>query len=76
LTNLPKILPEAQKALYDLGDALTLLGSEFELNGNSPFVKWLQATYFSVDGKTARINLIIKTDPYSDAASQTVIQVR
>jgi RND superfamily putative drug exporter len=76
LTNLSKILPEAQKALYDLGDALTALGNEFELNGNSPFVKWLQATYFSVDGTTARINLIITTDSYSDAASQTVVQVR
>jgi RND superfamily putative drug exporter len=74
--NLTKILPEAQKALYDLGDALTSLGNEFELNGNSPFVKWLQATYFSADGTTARMNLILKTDPYSDASSQTVTQVR
>jgi putative drug exporter of the RND superfamily len=74
--NLTKILPEAQKVLYDLSDALTSLDNEFELNGNSPFVKWLQATYFSADGTTARMNLILKTDPYLDASSQTVAQVR
>jgi RND superfamily putative drug exporter len=74
--NLPKILPEAQKTLYDLSDALTALGNEFKLNGDSPFVKWLKSTYFSVDGTTTRINLITSTDPYSDAASQTVIRLR
>jgi RND superfamily putative drug exporter len=74
--DLPQILPKAQKLLYDLGDALTSLGNEFELNGSSSFVKWLQAAYFSSDGTTARINLILKIDPYSDAASTTVKSVR
>jgi RND superfamily putative drug exporter len=76
LTGLSKILPQAQKLLYDLGDALTSLGEEFELSGDSPFVKWLQATYFSADGTTSRMNLILKTDLYSDAASKAVTQIR
>jgi RND superfamily putative drug exporter len=75
-TDLPKILPQVQKSIYDLSDALTALANEFELNGSSLFVKWLEATYFSADGTAARINLIPMTDPYSDASSQTVTQTR
>lgn len=74
--DLPKILPQLRKTLYDLSDSLTILGNEFELNGDSPFVKWLQTTYFSTDGTIVKINLVLSTDPYSDASNQTVIQVR
>ena len=69
---LAALLPQLQGLLYNLGDSLTTLGNEFELNGSSPFVDWLKATYFSADGTVARINLILATDPYSDAASLDV----
>jgi RND superfamily putative drug exporter len=69
-------IPRLQQLLYDLGNALTSLGDEFELNGSSPFVKWLEAAYFSADGTVTRINLILKTDPYSDTASRIVPEVR
>lgn len=39
-------------------------------------MKWLQSTYFSTDGTISRINLILKTDPYSDAANDAVKQIR
>jgi RND superfamily putative drug exporter len=69
-------IPQIQQLLYNLGDALTTLGNEFELNGSSAFVNWLRSTYFSVDGTVARMKLIMKTDPYSDAASQSVPKIR
>jgi RND superfamily putative drug exporter len=74
--DLLKILPQLQKTLYDLSDALIVLGNEFELNGDSPFVKWLQTAYFSTDGTIAKINLVLSTDPYTDASNGTIIQVR
>jgi RND superfamily putative drug exporter len=73
---LVKLLPQLQGLLYNLGDSLKSLGNEFELNGSSPFVTWLKATYFSADGTVVRINLILAADPYSDAASLTVPQIR
>ena len=74
--DLLKILPQLQRTLYDLSDTLTILGNEFELNEDSPFVKWLQTTYFSMDGTIVKINLVLSTDPYTDASTPTVIQVR
>jgi putative drug exporter of the RND superfamily len=73
---LATLLPQLQGLLYNLSDALASLGNEFELNGSSPFADWLKAAYFSADGTVARINLILKTDPYSDAASLQVPQIR
>jgi RND superfamily putative drug exporter len=73
---LPVLLPELQQSLYGLGDSLASLGNEFELDGSSPFVDWLKAAYFSPDGTVARINLILKIDPYSDAASLEVPSIR
>jgi RND superfamily putative drug exporter len=70
------LLPELKTQLYTLGDALTTLGNEFQLNGDNSFVQWLKAYYFSTDGKIARINLIMNIDPFSDAASKLVPQIR
>ena len=73
---LAALLPKLQGLLYNLGDSLTTLGNEFELNGSSPFVNWLKSSYFSADGTVARINLVLATDPYSDAASLLIPQIR
>jgi putative drug exporter of the RND superfamily len=70
------LLPELKAQLYTLGDSLTTLGYEFQLQGDSTFVKWLKARYFSTDGKIARIDLIMNIDPFSDAASKLVPQIR
>jgi RND superfamily putative drug exporter len=71
-----KLLPKLQKALGDMSNSLTGLSNEFELNGDTPFVNWLKTTYFSTDGTVARINLILSTDPFSDASNPVVIKVR
>jgi len=73
---LPALLSQLQGVLYALSDSLTSLGSEFELNGTSPFVDWLKAAYFSADGTVARINLTLTIDPYSDDASLLVPSIR
>jgi len=71
-----RLLPQLKQALYSLADGLTALSNEFKLNGNSLFIGWLKAKYFSTDGATTRINLILKADPYSDAGSKLVTQIR
>jgi len=70
------LLPQLKTLLYDLGDSLTTLGNEFQLNGGGAFVEWLKATYFSTDGTIARMNLLLKIDPYSDTASVLVPVIR
>jgi len=70
------LLGQLKTLLNDLGDQMTTLGNEFMLNGDSAFVQWLKATYFSTDGTTARINLMLSTDPYSDDASLVVPDIR
>jgi putative drug exporter of the RND superfamily len=75
-TNTATILGQIQISLSDLSISLSALSNEFELAGDTPFVNWLQSTYFSNDGTIVRINLILKTDPYSDAANDSVKQIR
>jgi putative drug exporter of the RND superfamily len=70
------MLPQLKSLLYDLGNSLTSLGNEFKLKGDTAFVQWLKATYFSTDGTVARVNLVMNLDPYSDAASLDVPKIR
>jgi uncharacterized membrane protein YdfJ with MMPL/SSD domain len=73
---LPILIPQLQKLLYNLGGALTTLGNEFELNGSSPFVDSLKAAYFSTDGTIARIDLVLTIDPYSNDATAAIPRIR
>ena len=75
-SELPGIISHLQTSLYDLGDALTALGNEFELNGSGPFVDWLKAVYFSTDGTVARMYLILDADPYSNDATLALPRIR
>jgi putative drug exporter of the RND superfamily len=45
--------------------SLQALSAEFNLQTETPFTAWLKTTYFSTDGTTARLNVILKTDAYS-----------
>ena len=75
-SELTAIISQLQTSLYDLGDALTALGNEFELNGSGTFVEWLKAVYFSVDGTAARMYLILDADPYSNDAVLALPRIR
>jgi RND superfamily putative drug exporter len=73
---LPELISQLQTSLYDLDDALTNLGHEFQLEGSSQFVDWLKAVYFSADGTAARMYLILNVDPYSNDAATVLPQIR
>jgi RND superfamily putative drug exporter len=75
-SEIPAMMAQLKTLLNGLSGSLTMLGNEFKLNGDSQFVQWLKATYFSTDETVARINLTMKIDPYSDEASQAVPQIR
>jgi RND superfamily putative drug exporter len=74
--DLPTLIPEVQKTLYGLSDALTGLGNEFNLNETTEFTEWLRAKYISADGTAVRMNIILKKDPYSDEVGSVVKQIR
>jgi RND superfamily putative drug exporter len=75
-SELLNLITQLQTSLYDLGNSLTALGSEFQLEGSSPFVDSLKEKYFSADGTTARMNLILAIDPYSNDASLAMPDIR
>jgi len=75
-SELPDLISQLQTSLYDLGDALTGLGNEFQLNGSGVFVDWLKAVYFSADGTTTRMYLILDVDPYSNDAALVLPDIR
>jgi uncharacterized membrane protein YdfJ with MMPL/SSD domain len=73
---LPALIGQLQNTLHDLGSALITLGNEFELTGSSPFVDWLESTYFSADGTVTRMYLVMSMDPYSNEASRAIPRIR
>jgi RND superfamily putative drug exporter len=73
---LPALITQLQTLLNGLSGALDTLGNEFNLNGSGPFVDSLKATYFSTDGTVARLNLILKLDPYSNEANLAIPEIR
>jgi RND superfamily putative drug exporter len=75
-SELPDLISQLQTSLYELGDALTGLGNEFQLNGSGAFVDWLKAVYFSADGTAARMYLILDVDPYSNDAALVLPEIR
>ena len=74
--DLPALFGQLQSQINEFADNLDGLASEFRLEGNTPFTLYLLNTYFSVDKTTARINVIIKGDPFSSATLDTIEQIR
>jgi len=67
---------QLQTAVYALSSNLTGLVSEFNLQTSTPFTAFLEATYFSTDKTTARINIVLSDDPYSSTAVTDVGRIR
>jgi RND superfamily putative drug exporter len=59
-----------------LAGSLDALAKEFTPIGESPLNQWVLATYFSADGTTARINVVLTLDPYSKEALKVVAPLR
>jgi RND superfamily putative drug exporter len=74
--NLPALLVQLQTVTYKLADNLDALVSEFRLTANSPFTAYLLTTYFSKDRTTARVNIVLSSDPYSSETINTVARLR
>lgn len=75
-SEIPGILSQLKTSLNGLGNALTSLGDEFQLNGSNPFVDWLKTVYFSPDSTVARMYLILDMDPYSNDATAALPKIR
>jgi RND superfamily putative drug exporter len=74
--DMPALLGQLQKALYGVSDNFTGLVSEFKLETITSFSNYLQTAYFSTDKTTAKINIVLSDDPYSQAALDTVARIR
>ncbi len=74
--DLTALLGQLQGILYSLADNLDGVVSEFRLETNSLFSAYLLNTYFSMDRTTARINVILSSDPYSSENVDTVAWLR
>ncbi len=59
------VLPQINSLINEVARALQMLAGEFNLQVDTPFTTWLKNTYFSNDGTIARLNVILKTDPYA-----------
>jgi RND superfamily putative drug exporter len=74
--NLPALLAQLQGDIYKLADNLDGLVSEFKLETESPFTASLLETYFSADKTTARVNIVLSSDPYSSETIDTIARLR
>ena len=74
--NLPSLLLQLQKTIYDMADKLDALAGEFNLTENSPFTVSLLSTYFSTDETTARINIVLNGSPYAPETVDTITGLR
>lgn len=74
--DLPVLLVQLQEVTYKLADNLGALASEFRLEADSPFTAYLLNTYFSKDKTTARVNIVLGSDPYSSGTIDTVALLR
>ncbi len=74
--DMPALLARLQVAIYRLADNLDGLVSEFRLEVNSPFTAYLLSRYFSADGTTTRVNIILSGGPYSSETIDTVARLR
>jgi uncharacterized membrane protein YdfJ with MMPL/SSD domain len=74
--DLPALLAQLQSVLYRIADSLEGLAGEFSLAVNSPFTASLLNTYFSADGTTARINVVLTGSPYAPETVDTIINLR
>jgi RND superfamily putative drug exporter len=67
---------QLQTAVDNLSDNFTGMVGEFNLQTTTPFTAFLEATYFSTDKTTARINIILSDDPNSSTAVADVARIR
>ena len=74
--DLPGLLAQLQGMTATLAGSLDALAKEFTPIGESPLNQWVLATYFSADGTTARINVVLTLDPYSKEALKVVAPLR
>jgi putative drug exporter of the RND superfamily len=73
---IPSLSIPLQTAVYNLSYNFTGLVNEFNLQTSTPFTAFLEATYFSTDKTTARINIVLSDDPYSSTAVTDVGRIR
>lgn len=74
--SLPSLLTQLQTTIYDIADSLDALVGEFNLTDSSPFTASLLNTYFSTDGTTARVNIVLTSSPYDPETVDTIINIR
>ncbi len=76
LQDLPALLAQMQVLCYVMADSLESLAGEFSPVSSTAFSGWLFSTYFAQDFSAARINIVLDGDPYSEAALETIAQLR
>jgi putative drug exporter of the RND superfamily len=74
--DIPGILARIKPLAAGVGAGLEALSAEFNLQVDSPFAGWLRANYYSRDGQAARMEVVLKDDPYSSASIAAVSRVR
>ena len=74
--SLPSLMTDLQTATKGLGDSLQALSAEFSPASSSALTAWLLSTYYSKDGTVTRLSVVLEDDPYSEAAQDTIKQVR
>ncbi len=72
----PSLMVSLQTATKGLADSLQGLSFEFSPASSSALTGWLLSTYYSKDDTTTRLSVVLKDDPYSEAAQDTIKQVR
>jgi putative drug exporter of the RND superfamily len=76
VSNATALLADIKQLAEISSNKITGLADEFDLQGESQFVSWLETTYFSIDHTVTRINVVLADDPYSEAAVKTIGKVR
>jgi uncharacterized membrane protein YdfJ with MMPL/SSD domain len=74
--SIPSLLDQLRTAVYNIADGLDALVGEFNLTDSSPFTASLLNTYFSADGTTARVNIMLTSSPYDSETVDTIIRLR
>ena len=74
--NLPTLILLIQPLTGNIADGLDALSAEFSLQTESSFSAWLKGVYFSADGRYARMDVILASDPYSADSITSVGDVR
>jgi putative drug exporter of the RND superfamily len=70
------IVPQIQQSIKGISDNLQGLNKEFNLESSGAFTDWLKENYFSQDRTLAKLDVALKTDPYSEESIDSVHQIR